>query len=84
MKILGWLAVVLLIALIVWLIRAIPRAIQTQKDNAKRIDEAHTKDYQKLGGSWGNGHFEGYTPIYFGMVAFILIIAAICLIGYLI
>ncbi|GEP20075.1 hypothetical protein [Pediococcus argentinicus] len=84
MKILGWLAVVLLIALIVWLIRAIPRAIQTQKDNAKRIDEAHTKDYQKLGGSWGNGHFEGYTPIYFGMVAFILIIAVICLIGYLI
>ena len=83
-RIAGWLFVPLFGYLFVWCIRAIPKAREIQKENAKRIDADHTRDYQKLGGSWGNGHFEGYTPIYFGMVAFILIIAVICLIGYLI
>ncbi|GEP20076.1 hypothetical protein [Pediococcus argentinicus] len=68
-RIAGWLFVPLFGYLFVWCIRAIPKAREIQKENAKRIDADHTRDYQKLGGSWGNGYFFGMVPIQFVFLA---------------
>lgn len=50
MKVLGWMGLILLVILFVYFIRSIPKSVQVVRENAKRIDAAHTRDYQKT--SW--------------------------------
>lgn len=83
MKVLGWMGLILLVILFVYFIRSIPKSMQVVRENAKRIDAAHTRDYQKLAGSWGNGNYAGMMPIGFGIMSFAIVICIITLLGWL-